>query len=125
MKKISLFSCALAALMLGACSNEAGVTDGDQGIEWNENGKGFVSLAIQLPTQPSTRANENYDDGTPAEYEVKNATLILFVDGVVNSAYGMNLNFSPEGTPTDNVTTTAKITQEINRISGVDPDIKA
>lgn len=125
MKKISLFSCALAALMLGACSNEAGVTDGDQGIEWNENGKGFVSLAIQLPTQPSTRANDSYDDGTPAEYEVKNATLILFVNGVVNSAYGMNLNFSPEGTPTDNVTTTAKITQEINRISGVDPEIKA
>lgn len=125
MKKISLFSCALAALMLGACSNEAGVTDGDQGIEWNENGKGYVSLAIQLPTQPSTRANENYDDGTPAEYEVKNATLILFVNDVVNSAYGMNLNFSPEGTPADNVTTTAKITQEINRISDEDPDIKA
>lgn len=123
MKKISLFSCALAALMLGACSNEAGVTDGDQGIEWNENGKGYVSLAIQLPTQPSTRANDNYDDGTPAEYEVKNATLILFVNGVVNSAYGMNLNFSPEGT--DNVTTTAKITQEINRISDKNPDIKA
>ena len=34
----------------------------------------------------------------------------------------MDLNFSPEGTTTDNITTTAKITQEINSVSG---DIKA
>lgn len=128
MKKLNLFSFALAALMLGACSNEFDEAGNGQGIDWNANGKGYVNLAIQLPTQPNTRANDNFDDGTPAEYEVNNATLILFVKGQsdddykVNSAYNMNLNFSSEGSTTDNITTTAKITQEINSVSG---DIKA
>ena len=114
--------------MLGACSNEFDEAGNGQGIDWNANGKGYVNLAIQLPTQPNTRANDNFDDGTPAEYEVNNATLILFVKGQsdddykVNSAYNMNLNFSSEGSTTDNITTTAKITQEINSVSG---DIKA
>lgn len=115
MKKVKLFSFALAALMLGACTNEDVIDNGGQ-PQWNDKGKGYINLAIQLPTQPSTRANDNFDDGTPAEYEVKDATLILFVNDVVNSAYKMDLNFSPEGTATDNITTTAKITQEINKI---------
>lgn len=121
MKKVKLFSFALAALMLGACSSEDVIDNGGQ-PQWNDKGKGYINLAIQLPTQPSTRANDNFDDGTPAEYEVKDATLILFVNDVVNSAYNMDLNFSPEGTTTDNITTTAKITLEINSVSG---DIKA
>lgn len=124
MKKINLLSLTLAALMLGACSEEVEMFENNNGTDRNANGKGYVSLAIQLPTQPGTRVNDQYADGTPAEYEVKNATLILFVDGVISSAYDMNLNFSPNGT-NDNVTTTAKITQEINNISGTDPDIKA
>lgn len=120
-EKVKLFSFALAALMLGACSSEDVIDNGGQ-PQWNDKGKGYINLAIQLPTQPGTRANDNFDDGTPAEYEVKDATLILFVNDVVNSAYNMDLNFSPEGTTTDNITTTAKITQEINSVSG---DIKA
>lgn len=124
MKKVKFFSFALAALMLGACSSEDTIDNG--GLpQWNDQGKGYVNLAIQLPTQPNTRANDDFDDGTPAEYEVKNATLILFVDDKVSSAYAMNLNFSPEGT-TDNITTTAKITQEINKIDdAANANIKA
>ena len=118
MNKLKLFPIALTALVLGACSSEDIIGQ----PQWNDKGKGYINLAIQLPTQPSTRANDNFDDGTPAEYEVKDATLILFVNDVVNSAYNMDLNFSPEGTTTDNITTTAKITQEINSVSG---DIKA
>lgn len=119
MKKVKLFSFALAALMLGACSSEDVIDNGGQ-PQWNDKGKGYINLAIQLPTQPSTRANDNFDDGTPAEYEVKDATLILFVDNKVNSAYEMNLNFSMDGT-SDNITTTAKITQEINKVEGSEP----
>ncbi len=121
MNKFRLLPIALTALVLGSCSSEDVIDNGGQ-PQWNDKGKGYINLAIQLPTQPSTRANDNFDDGTPAEYEVKDATLILFVNDVVNSAYNMDLNFSPEGTTTDNITTTAKITQEINSVSG---DIKA
>lgn len=125
MKNVKLFSMALAALMLGACSSdEVAVNDGQQGPDWNTSGKGYINLAIQLPTQPNTRAWEdgtNFDDGTPAEYEVNNATLILFAgeegSEVVNSAYAMDLNFSSEDPANDQITTSAKITQEINSIS--------
>lgn len=130
MKKINLFSFALAGLMLGACSSETELVTSNQGPEWNANGKGYVNLAIQLPTQPSSRADavDDFADGTPAEYQVNDATLILFVtkDGkdVINSAYDMNLHFSSEGS-TNQITTTSKITQEINEISGENSTIKA
>ena len=118
MKKYKFFALAFAALTLGACSSDDVVDNGQGGAEWNSEGKGYINLAINLPTQASTRANDKFDDGTPEEYDVQNATLILFAGGKVNSAYDMNLNFSPEGSSTDNITTTAKITQEINSMDG-------
>lgn len=131
MKNLKIFSIALAALMLGACSNDEVVQDGCSGPVWNSDGKGYVSFSIQLPTQPNTRAwddGSHFDDGTPDEYNVENATLILFTgaDGVekVHSAYELHPNFSPKGSATDQITTTAKITQEINKIDKTTP-IKA
>lgn len=131
MKNLKIFSIALAALMLGACSNDEVVQDGGSGPVWNSDGKGYVSFSIQLPTQPNTRAwddGSHFDDGTPDEYNVENATLILFTgaDGVekVHSAYELHPNFSPKGSATDQITTTAKITQEINKIDKTTP-IKA
>lgn len=121
MKKVSLLSFAFAALMLGACSSENELVDVNGGAEWNAEGTGYINLAIQLPTQPNNRA-VSLEDGTPAEYEVKDATLILFTgsdeaNATINSAYDMNLNFTPVGGTTDQITTTSKITQKINEIS--------
>ncbi len=131
MKNLKIFSIALAALMFGACSNDEVVQDGGSDPVWNSDGKGYVSFSIQLPTQPNTRAwddGSHFDDGTPSEYKVENATLILFTgaDGVekVHSAYELHPNFSPKGSATDQITTTAKITQEINKIDKTTP-IKA
>lgn len=118
MKKISFFALALAAGLMMGCSDDNSLVEGPS-TGSSTTGKGYISLAINLPTQPSARANDNYDDGTPEEYDVKDATLILFADDEINSAYSLTLNFSPEGT-TDNITTTAKITQQINKISSTD-----
>lgn len=118
MKKISFFALALAAGLMMGCSDDNSLVEGPS-TGSSTTGKGYISLAINLPTQPSARANDKYDDGTPEEYDVKDATLILFADDEINSAYSLNLNFSPEGT-TDNITTTAKITQQINKISSTD-----
>ena len=102
MKKFKFFSLAFAALMLGACSSDD-IAEGPQsGPEWNAEGQGYINLAI---------------DGTPEEYDVKDATLILFSDGKVNSAYSMDLNFALDGS-SDNITTTARITQQINSMTG-------
>ena len=118
MKKFKFFSLAFAALMLGACSSDD-IAEGppQSGPEWNAEGQGYINLAINLPSQPASRANDNYDDGTPEEYDVKDATLILFSDGKVNSAYSMDLNFALDGS-SDNITTTARITQQINSMTG-------
>lgn len=137
MKNVKLYSMALAALMLGACSSDEVAVDGGQTAPgWNADGKGYVNLAINLPTKPNSRAwdeGSNLDDGTPAEYDVKDATLILFTgtegtadgDLTLNSAYSMDLNFYTEGTTTDQITTTTKITQEINKIADDQKVIKA
>lgn len=119
MKKISFFALALAAGLMMGCSDDNSLVEGPS-TGSSTTGKGYISLAINLPTQPSARANDKYDDGTPEEYDVKDATLILFADDKINSAYSLTLNFSPEGTTTDNITTTAKITQQINSIDSKD-----
>lgn len=64
MKKVKLFSFALAALMLGACSSEDVIDNGGQTVLPGE--KGYVSFAVNLPTTPGSRVN--YEDGTPNEY---------------------------------------------------------
>lgn len=114
--KRQFFSLALAALVLGACSDDLGVNNGQpQGGATGESG--YLSLAINLPTEPSTRANDDFDDGTPAEYDVNNATLILFVGDAIHSAYNMEPNFGvndPSGN--GNITSTARITQQINSV---------
>ena len=117
MKKYKFFALAFAALTLGACSSDD-VVDGQRGPEWNAEGQGYINLAINLPSQPASRANDDYDDGTPEEYDVKDATLILFSNGVVNSAYSMDLNFAGSDPANDNITTTARITQQINSMTG-------
>ena len=84
MKKFKYLPLALAALALGACSSDdiAVSEGGGAGVPAGE--KGYVSLAINLPTQPSTltRATDNsatLDDGDACEYNVNDATLLLFV----------------------------------------------
>lgn len=119
MKKVKLFSFALAALMLGACTNEDVIDNGGK-PQWNSQGKGYINLSINLPTEPSTRANDVFDDGTPEEYKVNDATLILFGNNAIKGAYSLKLNFSPETPNDNNITTTAKITQKINEINADD-----
>lgn len=126
MKKKYLFSLAMAGLLLGACNSDDVVvpTGEGQGPQWDANGNGYVSLAINLPTKSAaTKAfNEgsNLDDGTPEEYDVKNATLILFKgtdeeEATVVNAYSLPLKWGA-GNP-NQITTTAKIVQKINSIS--------
>jgi hypothetical protein len=116
MKKSILFGL-LTAAMFTACSNDD-VAEG--GGKLLSNGEGYISLAINLPTTPATRAaNDNFDDGLAQEYAVKDATLVLFqgtdeASAKITTAYDLNLSFNLEGSTTDNITSTAKIVQKIN-----------
>lgn len=118
MKKYKFFALAFAALTLGACSSDD-VVDNGQGGTVPAGEPGYVSLAINLPTQPSSRANDNFDDGTPEEYDVQNATLLLFAGASESaakfaSAYDLPVTgFNTDGTTTDQITEKATIVKEI------------
>lgn len=125
MKKVKLFSFALAALMLGACSSEDVIDNGDQGTVLPGE-KGYISLGINLPTTPSTRAttNDNFADGTADEYAVDDATLIVLEGtsestATVTGVYKLTLPGGTNvGTATDNITTSYQLTQAINKPTG-------
>lgn len=122
MKKVKLFSFALAALMLGACSSEDVIDNGGKETVWPGE-KGYISLSINLPTTAGTRAPESegvtYEDGTPDEYDVKNAKLLIFAGKDEASAtcqgiYDLNVSAFLDS-PENQITSTAQIVQEITK----------
>lgn len=117
MNKLKLFPIALTALVLGACSSEDIIDNGGQGpVAQGE--KGYVSFAINLPTTPSTRANDQFDDGLEAEYKVNDATLLIFngtdeASAVFSGAY--ELGSMSQTTIGGNITASYNVTQEITK----------
>lgn len=121
MNKLKLFPIALTALVLGACSSEDVIDNGGQGpVAPGE--KGYVSFAINLPTMAGTRVS--YDDGTPNEYDVKNAKLLIFAgndeaNATCQGIYDLNVDaFLNYGTSEDQITSTAQIVQAITKPTG-------
>lgn len=117
MKKYKFFALAFAALTLGACSSDDVVDNGQSGIV-PAGEKGYVSVAVNLPTQPSSRANDNFDDGTAQEYNVEDATLFVFEGtsedaAVFTGAYDLKIGTSSN--VGGNITTTYQLTQKITR----------
>lgn len=124
MKKTLLFSVALAGLMLGSCSSSDDLNGGGNNTGSNQSGSGYISLSLNLPTRSGSMSraeNDKFNDGLADEYAVKNGTLILFegtdeTNATFAGAYELkNLSMNLVGTTADNITTTTKITQKINR----------
>ena len=107
-----LFSVALAGLMLGSCSSSDDLNG--SGTSENKNGNGYVAFTINLPSQSNMggRANDDFKDGLKSEYDVKDATLLLF-DGISEAeatfAKAYKLNTAPwtDAAGDKNVTTTS------------------
>ena len=120
MKKFMI--AALAAGMLTACSDSAVVeTPAGGGAQWGADGTGYVSLNISLPSSAVGRANDQFHDGLPSEYKVKDAVLVLFKGATEDAAtfvdaYKLPINFS--ATDPTQITSTSKITKRINAIDG-------
>lgn len=79
MKKFSLLALAAAGLLFGACSEKDAVADNATPIA-ETSGSSFVGIAISMPsaTANTTRANDDLNNGTADEFEVKSAYLFLF-----------------------------------------------
>ncbi len=119
MKKKYVFSLALATAMLSACSSDD-LTTNPPGTTPEEAGDAYISLALNLPTQKSIRANGNFDDGDASEYAVKDGIQAIFTGTDEASATvfdARNLDVTPfnpgNNTSNDQITTTAKIVQLI------------
>ena len=121
MKK-NFFPMALMAIAMGlnACSSDDPVVNAGGGnVPFAEGG--YVKMAINMPSAPSSRAaNDDFDnsDGLPKEYEVKNATLILFKgsddenEAVFHSAYDLPVSMTKDGDT--QITSTTKIVRNVN-----------
>ena len=124
MKRFNLIPLALTTLMLGACSSEDGLNLGG-GNSVAQGEKGYISFSLNLPTVKSTanRANDDFDDGTAAEYNVKDATLLLFSganegEATFAGAYDLSTKMTGGTSDGDNITTTYKIAQEVTKPVG-------
>ncbi len=136
MKK-NFFPVALMALAIGfnACSSDD--------VTVNANGGGFspvleggyVKMAINMPSQVSGRApvtnnsnKDQFEDGLANEFDVKNATLLLFAGAdnesedkaVFHSAYDLNVSMAKENPDKTQITSTTRIVKPVdeNAVAG-------
>lgn len=122
MKRFNLIPLALTTLMLGACSSEDGLNLGG-GNSVAQGEKGYISFSLNLPTVKSTanRANDDFDDGVATEYNVEDATLLLYSganesEATFAGAYPLTLTGGTSDG--DNITTTYQITQAVTKPTG-------
>ena len=78
MKKLSFLALAAVGLLLGACADKDDTTQNVVNPEEFTDGA-YIGISIQMPnTTATTRANEEFKDGDVAEWEVKDANLLIF-----------------------------------------------
>ena len=80
MKIKHLFGLAVIAAMTASCSSNEDLGTAGPGTGTNEAGVGYASFTINLPTTSGTRADANpeFTPGDATEYDVFNATLLVF-----------------------------------------------
>lgn len=114
--------------MLGSCSSSDDLNGGGTG-KFGADGQGFVNVTLNLPTQPqstSRAANDVLDHGDAEEYNVKDATLILFAGAdeataQIKAAYNLS-GWKKDLTPSTQISTTLSKVQKINVISASSTD---
>ena len=125
MKKLTFSMLAMTGLLFAACADKDVIVEsGGQQGEATPNG--YMSLSINLPTTPSTRAaNDVFDDGIETEYRVSDCALLLFMgepdgaesDAVLLSAQDIVYPFDKEiddSEDDDNITTSYQVIAKVD-----------
>lgn len=121
------FGLAVLAAMTASCSsNNDLVVGGGNGSGENESGASYASFSINLPTTSGTRADGDptFDKGNAKEYDVFNATLLVFQEGTTAGEGNYTLaekvdlgSMEPWKDPSEpGVTTQAKITAKLEKV---------
>lgn len=123
MKIKHYFGLAVIAAMTASCSSNNDLVNGGNGSSEVENGTAYASFKINLPTTSGTRAvsdgTPDFNEGTAAEYEVKNGTILIFdanTDQFVTSAELGTMNPWTD-VNNDGVTTAAIATVKLSGVT--------
>ena len=122
------FGLAVIAAMTASCSSNEDLGTAGPGTGTNEAGASYASITIDLPTTRGTRAKiDNFDGGTPSEYAVNDATLLIFKKTetsknendytFVEKADLGNLEPWKNGDTANGITTEATITAKLTQAS--------
>ena len=119
------FGLAVLAAMTASCSSNNDLVNGGNGSGENESGASYASFSINLPTTSGTRAdNPEFKPGETNEYDVFNATLLVFKKGTTAGEGNYTLaekvdlgSMEPWKDPSETgVTTQAKITAKLSKV---------
>lgn len=120
------FGLAVIAAMTASCSSNNDLVNGGNGSGENESGASYASFSINLPTTTrGTRATDpTFEKGDTKEYDVFNATLLVFEKGTAASEGDYTLaekvdlgSMEPWKDPSETgVTTQAKITAKLEKV---------
>ena len=119
------FGLAVLAAMTASCSSNNDLVNGGNGSGENESGTSYASFTINLPTTRGTRADDpTFDKGDANEYDVFNATLLVFKKGTTAGKVNYTLaetvdlgSMEPWKNPSETgVTTQAKITAKLSNV---------
>lgn len=111
--------------MTASCSSNNDLVNGGNGSGENETGASYASFSINLPTTRGTRAdNPEFKPGETNEYDVYNATLLVFKKGTTAGEGNYTLaetvelgSMEPWKKPSETgVTTQAKITAKLSNV---------
>lgn len=112
----------MATALVGCSSNDNLAPDGKDNV--GKPGEAYASFTINLPTTNGTRADEpgtpSFAEGTAAEYEVKNGTILIFdasTDKFVTSAELGTMNPWTKKTDENGVTTAAIATVQLHNVT--------
>ena len=111
----------MATALVGCSSNDNLAPDGKDNV--GKPGEAYASFTINLPTTSGTRATEGeptFAEGTAAEYEVKNGTILIFdasTDKFVTSADLGTMNPWTKKTDENGVTTAAIATVQLHNVT--------
>lgn len=113
MRKVKFFGLLLAAGLFSACSDN--LDDAGNVNEGGANGTGYVKISLNLPSTSggSTRAdseNDNFNNGSAVEYNVKDVILALFYgtnesEATCKWATTLSTSFGDASTDPSNITT--------------------
>lgn len=127
MKIKHLFGLAVIAAMTASCSSNEDLGTAGTGTGTNEAGVGYATFSINLPTTSGTRADDDptFEDGDANEYDVFNATLLVFKKPTTTASEGeytfvehVDLgSMQPwKSSSETGVTTQAKITAKLSKV---------